>query len=212
MKALLKNNIANIFTGLRLILSVWLIFLTLYSSQLFLMFVLTLFCGLLDVLDGWAARRWQIQSAVGAFLDRLADKVFICPVIVILAWRYWPAIDIPQSLKYLTDGLVAVVILLEIILISSSVVGALKGLDVSSNKWGKRKMVFQSAAVLAWFLLLIFESHFQIKAVSLAIYWLINSIIIVAIVLAIKSIEGYCERYTHQEKQKEDERWKRCRS
>ena len=82
MIALLKKNLANIFIVTRLILAVWLVFLALYSSQLILMFFIVLGCAILDALDGWLARKFNAETDIGAFLDRLADKIFICPVLV----------------------------------------------------------------------------------------------------------------------------------
>ena len=195
MIALLKKNLANIFTIIRLILAVWLVFLALYSSQLILMFLIVLGCGILDALDGWVARRFNAETDIGAFLDRLADKIFICPVIIILAWCYWPRLEISSSLKLLTESLVAVVVFLEVILMSSGVFGAIKGLDVSSNKWGEVKMVLQSATVLAWFLLLILDRYFPEKILFFILYVLINLFLIGAIGLAVKSLEGYWQRY-----------------
>jgi cardiolipin synthase len=195
MIALLKNNLANIFTVMRLIFAVWLVFLALYSSQLILMFLVVLICGILDAIDGWAARRFNAETDIGAFLDRLADKIFICPVIVILAWCYWPRLEISSSLKLLTESLVAVVVFLEVILMSSGVFGAIKGLDISSNKWGKAKMVLQSATVLAWFLLLILDRYFPEKILFFTLYVLINLLLIGAIGLAVKSLDGYWQRY-----------------
>ena len=91
----------------------------------------------------------------------------------------------------------AVVVFLEVILISSGVFGAItiKGLDVSSNKWGKAKMVLRSAAVLAWFLLLILDRYFPEKILFFTLYVLINLFLIAAIGLAVKSLEGYWQRY-----------------
>ncbi len=195
MIALLKNNLANALTVMRLIFAVWLVFLALYSSQLILIFFIVLGCGILDALDGWAARKFNAETAIGAFLDRLADKIFICPVIVILAWRYWPRLEISSSFKLLTEGLVTVIVLLEVILMSSGVFGAIKGLNVSSNKWGKAKMVLQSVAVLAWFSLLILDRYFPEKILFFTLYVLINLFLIVAIGLAVKSLEGYWQRY-----------------
>lgn len=197
MIALSKNKLANIFTVMRLIFAVWLVFLALYGSQLILMFFIVLCCGILDALDGWAARRFNTETNIGAFLDRLADKIFICPVIIILAWCYWPRLEISSSFKLLTEGLVAVVVLLEVILMSSGIFGAIaiKGLDVSSNKWGKVKMVFQSAAVLAWFLLLILDRYFPEKILFFTLYVLINLFLITAIGLAVKSLEGYWQNW-----------------
>ncbi|WP_051305598.1 CDP-alcohol phosphatidyltransferase family protein [Desulfogranum mediterraneum] len=41
--------------------------------------------GCSDVLDGWIARRWQLQSRLGAILDGVADKLFILAALLTLA-------------------------------------------------------------------------------------------------------------------------------
>lgn len=38
---------------------------------------IVLISGISDVLDGWVARRWQVQSWEGGLLDGIADKLFI---------------------------------------------------------------------------------------------------------------------------------------
>ena len=38
--------------------------------------------GLSDFLDGWVARRWQVQSWQGGLLDGIADKLFIVCVLI----------------------------------------------------------------------------------------------------------------------------------
>ena len=37
-----------------------------------------------DWLDGWLARRWQQESAFGAFLDPVADKLMVAAALVLL--------------------------------------------------------------------------------------------------------------------------------
>ena len=43
---------------------------------------LVLGSGLSDFLDGWVARRWQVQSWQGGLLDGVADKLFILCVLI----------------------------------------------------------------------------------------------------------------------------------
>jgi len=45
-------------------------------------FWLVLGSGLSDFLDGWVARRWQVQSWQGGLLDGVADKLFIICVLI----------------------------------------------------------------------------------------------------------------------------------
>lgn len=44
--------------------------------------LLVLGSGLSDVLDGWVARRWQVQSWQGGLLDAIADKLFVLCVLI----------------------------------------------------------------------------------------------------------------------------------
>lgn len=45
-----------------------------------------------DFLDGWIARRFRLQSRLGAMLDGVADKLFILIALVTVAWsgRFYP--------------------------------------------------------------------------------------------------------------------------
>lgn len=192
------NNLANIITTMRLIFSVWVVILAVCGQQLFLMFVLVVLCGLTDVIDGWLARRYQIESQIGGILDRLADKIFICPTILILIGRFLPEAKMVAFWRFLTVGLVVVIILLEILLMIGGVLGVVRGLNISSNQWGRKKMVFQSAAVLLWFLSLLIESCLKIRIFCFSIYF-INAICVIAVYLAVKSIKGYFQRWERRE-------------
>jgi CDP-diacylglycerol--glycerol-3-phosphate 3-phosphatidyltransferase len=53
--------------------------------------------GITDQIDGWLARRWQVESSFGRFADPLADRIII-DAAVILLWAYdrlpWPALAV----------------------------------------------------------------------------------------------------------------------
>lgn len=56
------------------------------------------FASFTDWLDGYFARRWDITSAFGAFLDPVADKLMVSTALILLAGRYGKAISIPASI------------------------------------------------------------------------------------------------------------------
>lgn len=54
-----------------------------------------------DWLDGWIARAWSQQSAIGRMLDPIADKLLVCALLLMLVhtdtiqgWSIWAAIVI----------------------------------------------------------------------------------------------------------------------
>ncbi len=54
-------------------------------------------CGLTDQLDGWLARRWQVESTFGKFADPLADRLTIDAAVVVLFVvdrLPWPALAV----------------------------------------------------------------------------------------------------------------------
>lgn len=51
-----------------------------------------------DWLDGFLARRWDISSAFGAFLDPVADKLMVSTALILLAGRYGSEVSIPTSI------------------------------------------------------------------------------------------------------------------
>ena len=64
--------------------------------------VLYLIAGLTDMLDGFLARRWDVESKFGARLDSLADFVFVLAV----GYKLFPWLKLPATL-WMMIGLIA---------------------------------------------------------------------------------------------------------
>ena len=85
------NWLPNAITLSRIVLVMPMVGLLLTSPDIGdyrLVFGLFLLAALTDLLDGWLARRWDCTSAIGAFLDPLADKVIANVMLVFLASRH----------------------------------------------------------------------------------------------------------------------------
>lgn len=67
------KNLPNILSISRIIVSCLLFFIGEYPI---LFSVLYLYCGISDVADGYIARRWKVESAIGAKLDSFGDFIF----------------------------------------------------------------------------------------------------------------------------------------
>lgn len=90
----MKRHIPNFLTSLRLAGAVLLLFLepaTEFSSVFWLLY---LFLGLTDMLDGYLARKLKAETPLGAMLDSMADLLFlICAIAKLL-----PLLPLPLGL------------------------------------------------------------------------------------------------------------------
>jgi cardiolipin synthase len=83
-------NVPNFLTLLRLFLTPFVV-LAIVSRQPVLAMVLFITAAVTDVLDGAAARRWNLGTSAGAYLDPVADKCLLVGVFLALAIaRYVP--------------------------------------------------------------------------------------------------------------------------
>lgn len=79
-------NLPNILTIVRVVLipvlvAVWYLPVAWYGAAAALIFGAA---AVTDWLDGWLARRWSQESAFGAFLDPVADKLMVATALVLL--------------------------------------------------------------------------------------------------------------------------------
>jgi cardiolipin synthase len=81
-------NLANLITVARLLLVVPLIWL-IATERLQAAFWLFLAAGVSDAVDGYIAKRFNSRTALGAYLDPLADKTLLDGIYLALAWAGW---------------------------------------------------------------------------------------------------------------------------
>ena len=87
----MKKHIAKIITGSRIIFSLTLLVIPLSSAWFY---VLYLFCGLTDMIDGAIARKTNAVSSFGSKLDTAADFIFMA----VCAVKILPIIYLPVLL------------------------------------------------------------------------------------------------------------------
>ena len=105
----MRKYIANIITGSRALFSLPLLFIPLSSAWFYILY---LFCGLTDMIDGAIARKIGSVSEFGARLDTAADFIFmfvcsikILPLIHISIWL-WVLIILVALIKVLNIAVV----------------------------------------------------------------------------------------------------------
>jgi len=73
---------------LSIIRIVFSLFIIIVAKNNRLLFVIVLLCGLTDVLDGYIARKYKVESKLGAKLDSLGDYTFfLMLVLYFFIWR-----------------------------------------------------------------------------------------------------------------------------
>lgn len=78
-------SLPNVLSALRVFLSLCLLLLWRHTA---LFVIVYLVCGLTDVADGYLARKLHAVSRLGAFLDSLADLVFVAAVCFLAGYRF----------------------------------------------------------------------------------------------------------------------------
>jgi len=119
------KRIPNLLSLLRIVLCLPLLMVDAMTMPFWTLYVTA---GLTDMLDGFLARRWGVESKFGARLDSLADFVFV----LVVGYKMFPWLKLPATL-WMMIGLIVLVKIINAI--SSFVVKhRIKFLHTKANK------------------------------------------------------------------------------
>lgn len=112
-----------------------------------------------DFLDGYIARKYNLVTDLGKFLDPIADKVLVLTAFMLMLT------EVNGTLLYAVSGgiCVTLVIAREMIVASFRMVAASKNAVIAADKLGKIKTVSQDFAIL---FLLIGKAFPEVSAAS----------------------------------------------
>lgn len=135
-------NLPNKLTLLRVVLiPVFVILLLLEGGQNYTLRIaaLIVFCiaSFTDFLDGQIARRNNLVTNFGKFMDPLADKLLVCSALICMI-----------ELGQLPSWYVLTVIAREFIISGFRLVAADNGIVIAASWWGKFKTTFQMLTVI----------------------------------------------------------------
>ena len=97
----MKKHLANILTGVRILGSMLLLFVPVFSAAFYGLYLL---CGFTDMIDGTVARKTGSASRFGEKLDTAADIVFVAAALI----RFLPKLPIPLWLWIWGGGVAAI--------------------------------------------------------------------------------------------------------
>ena len=126
-------NLPNKLTILRVILIPFFVVFMLFDIAL------VIFCvaSLTDMLDGKIARKYNLVTNFGKFMDPLADKLLVCTALICLT-----------SMNRLNVIVVLVIIAREFIISGFRLVASDNGIVIAASYWGKFKTVSQMALII----------------------------------------------------------------
>jgi CDP-diacylglycerol--glycerol-3-phosphate 3-phosphatidyltransferase len=124
--------------------------------------------SLTDLLDGKIARKYNLVTNFGKFMDPLADKLLVCSALICLI-----------ELQRIPSWMVVVIIAREFTISGFRLVAADNGVVIAASYFGKFKTTFQMIAVC----LLIADIE-ALQMVTMVIVW-------IAVILTVVSLVDY---------------------
>ena len=135
-------NLPNKLTMARVIMIPFFVFFLLWQNgenYTFRMIALALFiiASLTDLLDGKIARKYNLVTNFGKFMDPLADKLLVCSALICLI-----------ELNALPAWMVIIIISREFIISGFRLIASDNGVVIAASYWGKFKTTFQMVSVV----------------------------------------------------------------
>lgn len=164
-------NLPNKLTVLRVIMIPFFVFFLLWEggqNQTFRLISLAIFivASLTDLLDGKIARKYNLVTNFGKFMDPLADKLLVCSALICLI-----------ELGELPAWMVIIIISREFIISGFRLVASDNGVVIAASYWGKFKTTFQMIGVV----LLIFNIP-ALSTLTTIIVWIALALTVISLV------------------------------
>ena len=166
-------NLPNKLTVLRVIMIPFFVVFMLFNitgaADKWIALVIFCVASLTDMLDGKIARKYNLVTNFGKFMDPLADKLLVCTAMICLV-----------SMDQLNVIVVLIIIAREFIISGFRQVAADSGIVIAASYWGKFKTVSQMAMIIV----LIMDLGGVMDIVGTVLMW-------IALILTLVSLIDY---------------------
>lgn len=146
----------------------------------YLALAIFIIASLTDLLDGKIARKYNLITNFGKFMDPMADKLLVCAALICLV-----------ELGRIPSWVVIIIISREFIISGFRLIAADNGRVLAASYWGKFKTTFQMIMVC-----LMIADIEQLRIITTVIMW-------IALVLTIVSLLDYLIKNKDVMKEKE---------
>ncbi len=162
-------NLPNKLTTFRVILIPFFVFFMLAPNMTginhYIAAAIFIVASLTDLLDGKIARKYNLVTNFGKFMDPLADKLLVCSAMICLI-----------QTGELAAWIVVIIIAREFIISGFRLIASDNGVVIAASYWGKFKTTFQMLMVIV-LILNIQMSFFQILGMILTYVALILTVV-----------------------------------
>ena len=164
-------NLPNKLTVMRVILIPFFVAALLYdngSSQTMRVVANVIFivASLTDLFDGKIARKYNLVTNFGKFMDPLADKLLVCSALICMI-----------ELDRLPAWIVIIVIAREFIISGFRLIAAENGVVIAANYWGK----FKTASQMVMIILLILDFDGIFRTLTSVFVWLSLALTVISL-------------------------------
>ena len=164
-------NLPNKLTILRVIMIPFFVAALLYDGGVnqnmrYVAAALFIIASLTDMLDGKIARKYNLVTNFGKFMDPLADKLLVCSALICMI-----------ELRELPAWMVIIIISREFIISGFRLVASDNGVVIAASYWGKFKTTFQMIGVV----LLIFNIP-VLSTLTTIIVWIALALTVISLV------------------------------
>lgn len=188
------KNLPNQLTVVRMIMIVpfvvfllgchekWDWFMSLFGGSIavaeYVALAIFIIASLTDMLDGKIARKYNLVSNFGKFMDPLADKLLVCAALIVLV-----------QMERIPSWIVVIIISREFIISGFRTIAADNGVVIAASYWGKFKTTFQMVMIC---MMIVKDAPFLATPEHIKIFVLLTDIIMwIALALTIISLIDY---------------------
>lgn len=134
--------------------------------------------SLTDLLDGKIARKYNLVTNFGKFMDHLADKLLVCAAMIVLV-----------EMGRIPSWVVVIIISREFIISGFRLIASDNGVVIAASYWGKFKTTFQMVMIC---MMLVKDAPFLSAAAHREYFALATDIVMwIALALTVISLVDY---------------------
>lgn len=168
-------NLPNKLTLFRVILIPFFVFFLLapyfpgYGNYIAL--AIFIVASLTDMLDGKIARKYNLVTNFGKFMDPLADKLLVCSALICLI-----------ELGMIPSWVVIIIIAREFIISGFRLIASDNGVVIAASYWGKFKTTFQMLMVIVLMLDITLNQYAWIHILGIVLTYIALALTVISLI------------------------------